>query len=97
MFTACLQGCIDDAYFLGALAALARCRRDLLLDLVISDDLGSRSQPPSATFKFFKYGAWRHVTVDGRLPLVALAGEAEGRAACVMRGGGVQVRARAPH
>jgi len=28
----------------------------------------------SLTFRFFKYGEWRHVTVDGRLPVAATAG-----------------------
>lgn len=43
------------------------CKRDLLLNLVVSDDDAQRGL---YTFRFFKHGSWRQVVVDNRLPCV---------------------------
>jgi hypothetical protein len=59
-----LQGSSSNSWFLGALAAVA-CKRELLLNLIVSDEFAQRGL---YTIRFFKHGSWWPVVVDNRLP-----------------------------
>jgi len=59
-----VQGMLQDSWFLGALAIVAS-RQDLLLDLIVSDELGEAGL---FTFRFYKNGQWHDMVVDDLLP-----------------------------
>lgn len=61
-----LQGALRNKWFLGALACVAT-RRDLVLDLIVSDNAAAAGL---YTFQFYKHGCWHHVVVDDHLPCV---------------------------
>jgi hypothetical protein len=63
-----LQSSGSSSWFLGALAAVS-CKRELLLNLIVSDECAHRGL---YTLRFFKHGSWRPVVVDNRLPCVEL-------------------------
>lgn len=82
-----VSGCIaDHRWFLGALAAVS-CKRELLLDLFVSDEMSLRGL---YTLRFFKHGKWCPVVVDNRLPCMELqqqlafcsSGQAQVRRTC---------------
>jgi hypothetical protein len=60
------QGALRDRWFLGALACVA-ARRDLILDLIVSDNMSSNGL---YTFQFYKHGCWHQVVIDDYLPCV---------------------------
>lgn len=59
-----MQSSGSSSWFLGALAAVS-CKRELLLNLIVSDECAQRGL---YTVRFFKHGSWRPVVVDNRLP-----------------------------
>ena len=59
-----LQGALQNQWFLGALACVSS-RRDLVLDLIVSDNAADRGL---YTFQFYKHGCWHHIAVDDMLP-----------------------------
>ena len=61
-----MQGGLRDRWFLGAMACVAS-RRDLVLDLIVSDNMAPKGL---YTFQFYKHGCWHQVTVDDFLPCV---------------------------
>jgi Calpain family cysteine protease len=61
-----LQGALRARWFLGAVAAVSS-RRDLVLDLIVSDNAASAGL---YTFQFYKHGCWHQVVVDDFLPCV---------------------------
>lgn len=62
----CVQGALRDRWFLGALACVA-ARRDLVLDLILSDNMSDKGL---YTFQLYKHGCWHQVVVDDHLPCV---------------------------
>jgi hypothetical protein len=63
-----LQSIGSSSWFLGALAAVS-CKRELLLNLIASDECAQRGL---YTMRFFKHGSWLPVVVDNRLPCMEL-------------------------
>lgn len=60
------QGALGDCWFLGALS-VAATRKGLLERTFVSD--ARANEAGMFTFQFYKFGDWRHVTVDGIVPV----------------------------
>ena len=69
-----VQGSLDDAWFLGALAAIAAHPLALVQNLFVDEDEDSWTREGRIACRFYKDGEWVEVPVDTKLPVVDMGG-----------------------